>query len=101
MNSLEMQELMHYGVKGMKWRRRKQKTKKGKEPWVSDEYKEETEYNSRKNVYPENMYVQGESLADRKKRGQGSRANISRGSLNPSLIDAGVAWFKKNVWLKF
>lgn len=49
-------ELYHYGVKGMKWHHHKYKTedsKTKKKPKVSKEYQEELEYNSRKNVYPE------------------------------------------------
>lgn len=49
-------ELYHYGVKGMKWHHHKYKTEDSKikkKPKVSKEYEEELEYNSRKNVYPE------------------------------------------------
>lgn len=60
-------ELYHYGVKGMKWHHHKYKTedsKTKKKPKVSKEYQEELEYNSRKNVYPE-QYEEDRTTYDR------------------------------------
>lgn len=60
-------ELYHYGVKGMKWHHHKYKTedkKIKKNPKVSKEYEEELEYNSRKNVYPE-QYEEDRTTYDR------------------------------------
>lgn len=60
-------ELYHYGVKGMKWHHHKYKTEDSKikkKPKVSKEYEEELEYNSRKNVYPE-QYEEDRTTYDR------------------------------------